>query len=68
MWDIDLICDLTGLTEEKCFFIMKNFMKLKEELNGLERLNLQLKTAETKTERKELLKLLKNLKEKGILK
>ena len=30
MWDIDFICQHTGLTDKKCFEIMKTFGKLKE--------------------------------------
>ncbi len=30
MWAVDLVCRLTGLTEEQCLEIMKNYGKYKK--------------------------------------
>jgi len=33
MWNIKLVCDISGLKEEEAFFIMKNYKELNEEFN-----------------------------------
>ena len=31
MWDVKLVCELSGLEKDKVMFIMKSYSKLKEE-------------------------------------
>jgi hypothetical protein len=30
MWAVDLVCELSGLNQEQCLYIMKHYSELKE--------------------------------------
>lgn len=34
MWAVDLVCDLSGLDREQCFYIMKHYGELAERYPG----------------------------------